>query len=73
MMTSKEAKAAAVEAAGGLSAVAKAFQISPQAVWKWELVPPDRVLALESLCRGKVSRHEMRPDIFGLPPEKETA
>jgi DNA-binding transcriptional regulator YdaS (Cro superfamily) len=68
MMTSKQAKDAAVEAAGGLSAVARAFTISPQAVWKWDAVPADRVVALEALCGGKVSRYDMRPDIFGPAP-----
>lgn len=44
--------------------------ITPQAVSQWRRVPAERVIAIEAICG--VSRHEVRPDIFG-PAPKETA
>ena len=55
----------AIEAAGGPRAVAAALGISPQAVSKWpDRLPAERVLDLERLAGGAVSRHELRPDIY---------
>lgn len=65
MMTPEQAKDAAIAAAGGVPAVAKAFRISAQAVWKWKAVPAERVLVLESMAGNRVTRFEMRPDVFG--------
>ena len=52
----------AIEKAGGASAVARAFGISPQAVGQWKRIPAERVLALEAL--SGISRHLLRPDIY---------
>ena len=40
--------------------------ISGEAVRKWESagVPPERVLAIESATDYRVSRHDLRPDIY---------
>jgi hypothetical protein len=38
-------------------------QITPQAVSQWKRVPPAWCIPLEE--KTGVSRHEMRPDIFG--------
>lgn len=56
------------ELAGGQIKVAKALEVTPQAVNLWVRtgrVPPERVLALERLSNGTISRHELRPDVFG--------
>ena len=53
----------AIDAAGGLQSLSKALGLTPQAVSQWHEIPPRRVLALEKL--SGISRHELRPDIFG--------
>ena len=63
---------------GGPSAIAKHFvddngkPIRPWAVSKWRKgVPADRVLKLEELTAGKVTRYELRPDIYGKAPRRQ--
>jgi hypothetical protein len=58
-----EARQAAVQMAGGASEVARSLGLSRQAVHCWTKVPPRHVLAVEKL--SGVSRHYLRPDIFG--------
>lgn len=61
----------AKQAIGGATALARAMtcDITPQAVWQWKKVPADRVIEVERLTG--VSRHELRPDIFGKAAKKE--
>lgn len=43
-------------------------RITPQAIAKWakvDRVPVDRCIVVESVLGGRVTRHQMRPDIFG--------
>ncbi|WP_158873964.1 transcriptional regulator [Antarcticirhabdus aurantiaca] len=54
---------AAIQAVGGHAVVADKLGISTQAVWQWSICPPVRVLPLEAL--SGVSRHRLRPDMFG--------
>ncbi len=57
----------AVEKAGGPKRVAPECGCTRQAVSKWTRVPPKHVLTVERL--SGVSRHALRPDIYGpLPP-----
>lgn len=49
--------------AGGGSALADALGIRPPAVANWTQVPAKRVLKVEELTG--ISRHELRPDVFG--------
>lgn len=57
--------------AGGAAALAKGIGgLTPQAVSQWKRAPAERVLAIETLTG--VSRHELRPDIYG-PIPKEAA
>lgn len=53
----------AIAAAGGARALSRALGIAHQAISKWERVPPLRVLEVERLTG--ISRHQLRPDIFG--------
>lgn len=53
---------------GGASALARALRITPQAVNQWQVVPPERVLEVER--HSSVSRHFLRPDVFGTSPHK---
>lgn len=52
---------------GGQAALARALGVTPQAVSQWvkgtRPVPPRHAIAIE-LATG-VSRHDLRPDIFG--------
>lgn len=59
----------AIERAGGLYEVARALGITRQAVEQWRVVPPGRCLEIEEL--SGISRHLLRPDIYG--PAKEGA
>lgn len=61
----------AKEWAGGPSALAFKLGVAPQAVSKWRIVPPRRVLEVEAL--SGVSRHMLRPDIYGAAPKERTA
>lgn len=59
-----EALDIAKKAAGGASGLAaKIGGISSQAISQWKRVPAERVLEVERATG--VSRHALRPDIFG--------
>lgn len=55
----------AIALMGGARKVAERFGLSVQAVYKWDQVPVTKVLAIEEETKGQVTRHEMRPDVFG--------
>ena len=53
---------------GSQSELARKLEISPQAVQLWiknERIPAHRCLELERLSQNRVTRYELRPDIFG--------
>jgi DNA-binding transcriptional regulator YdaS (Cro superfamily) len=56
------------ESRGRRSALAEALGISPSAISMWTAVPAERVLEIERLTG--VSRHELRPDVFGPAPQE---
>lgn len=58
---------------GGPTEAARKLNIKPNVVMMWRKrrsIPADRVLAVEAITG--VSRHEMRPDVFG-PAKTGTA
>lgn len=65
----------AIAFAGGASALSRHLRITPQAVLQWRECPPNRVLEVERITG--VSRHDLRPDIFGpasrRSPQKEAS
>ena len=58
----------AVEIVGGQSALARACGVKQGHVWYWlneaDQVPAEHVLKIEEATGGKVSRHDLRPDIY---------
>jgi DNA-binding transcriptional regulator YdaS (Cro superfamily) len=59
---------------GGASRLAKACGVKPQNITRWQrtgLVPAHHCLAVEQLTG--ISRHELRPDVFGTPEQAGAA
>ena len=57
----------AIEAAGGVSTLAGVVGVTRQAVEQWvksARVPAERVLEIERATAGRVTRHELRPDLY---------
>lgn len=66
---SREALDRAAATLGGLGRLARLLEITPQALSSWRLrgrVPATRVLEVERLTG--ISRHALRPDIYGENP-----
>jgi DNA-binding transcriptional regulator YdaS (Cro superfamily) len=65
----------ACELLGGQVKLSEAISgASPQAISQWRKrgrVPAERVLEIETATGGKVSRHDLRPDIY--PRERRKA
>lgn len=70
-----EALERAIEVAGGLSALAVAIGSTPQVVQNWRKrgVPPERCADVERATGGKVTRADLRPDLFGEVPREASA
>jgi TorA maturation chaperone TorD len=54
----------AIEAAGGIGALARALGISQPAVSNWQKIPAERVLAVEAITG--VARSQLRPDLYPM-------
>lgn len=59
-----EAVARAAELVGGATKLAELLGISRPAIYQWNRVPAERVLAIESATGGKVTRQQLRPDLY---------
>jgi DNA-binding transcriptional regulator YdaS (Cro superfamily) len=58
----------AIAIIGGTNATARALGIKPPSVSKWlrkGRAPAERCRDIEKLTKGKVTRYELRPDVFG--------
>lgn len=76
MDASREALKRAIAEAGGAKSLAEAMtqngaRITRQAVEQWDVCPPLRVLEVERL--SGVSRHDLRPDIYGSAQQASAA
>lgn len=49
--------------------IAGVCNVSPQALNCWKRIPSEHCRRLEYATGGKVTRYQMRPDIFGRGPE----
>ena len=56
-----------IESVGGITALARRLQVPVSSIACWRDIPPRHVLAIES--ETGISRHELRPDVFGPKPE----
>ncbi len=57
-----------IRLAKGQTPLAKGLGITPQAVQQWVVegqIPPGRCKAIEKFLGGRMTRAEMRPDVFG--------
>lgn len=67
----------AVKIAGGQTALADRIGVKQQNVWSWlnrvGRCPAEYVLAIESATDGEITRHQLRPDIFGETPSEVSA
>lgn len=61
----------AIDAAGGVSALAASLGISQPSVSGWTRVPSDRISAIEAATG--VTRTELRPDLFSTPGSVQSA
>lgn len=57
----------AVDAAGSASELARQLGITRAAIPQWKQIPVRRVLEIERITG--ISRHELRPDIYGPAPQ----
>lgn len=62
-----EATKRCAEMVGGLPRLAELLQIKRPSLYSWKRIPAERVLELERLT--KISRHDLRPDLY---PRDET-
>lgn len=62
--TSHSALHRAIEHAGSAAALARKIGVTPQAIYQWDRVPAERVIAIEAATGGAVSRCDLRPDIY---------
>ncbi len=62
----------AITEAGGVTALARAINVTPQAISQWDRVPAERAIAVEQATKGKVTRQQLRPDVFGADETKST-
>ena len=49
--------------------IARICGITPPAVNCWKRIPSERCIELERASEGAVTRHDMRPDVFGPAPD----
>ncbi|MEJ1422245.1 MAG: YdaS family helix-turn-helix protein [Candidatus Sedimenticola sp. (ex Thyasira tokunagai)] len=65
-----------IKEAGGASAISGYCGISKQAPGQWKEVPIKQVLKIYLGCKGGITPHQMRPDIYPDPnwiPTEEQA
>lgn len=64
----------AVQIVGGQSALAAAIGTKQQNVWWWlnkkRAVPAEFVLPIERATEGKVTKEELRPDLYPAEPSQ---
>jgi len=70
MNTKKKKKAISIT--GSQSELARRIGVRQGTLWKWlrkGVAPAEHIVAIERATNGKISRYELRPDVFGPAPE----
>lgn len=68
----------AIRIAGGQSQLARRIggKVRQGHVWKWlnrcDKVPVEAAIKIEEAVAGEVTRHDLRPDVFGPSPDEST-
>jgi len=63
----------AVSLSGSQSELARRIGVRQGTLWKWirkGIVPAEYAISIESAVKGKVTRYQLRPDVFGPAPIK---
>jgi DNA-binding transcriptional regulator YdaS (Cro superfamily) len=69
----------AVEIVGGQVELAKCLGITQQRIWNWlyrnkcQRIPAEYVLPIERATQDRVTRYELRPDLYPLEEEDQAA
>lgn len=67
----------AAEAVGGQKQLAEAINVSQSLAWQWlngrRPVAAHHCRAIETATGGAVTRHQLRPDVFGIAPAEQVA
>lgn len=70
-MTPEKALAEAARIMGGKTKLARALNVTPQALSQWTICPPKYVLKVEDavrkavkLLKHPVNKHDLRPDLY---------
>lgn len=59
-----------VDIVGSQTELARVLGVKQPSVNNWKIrsrIPAERVLEIEKIVGGQVTRYEMRPDVFGTP------
>lgn len=71
-MTPKDALYEIYDMVGSKTAVSRHCNVALPALTYWEekRIPAERAVQLEELGGGKITRHDLRPDLFGPKPRR---
>jgi DNA-binding transcriptional regulator YdaS (Cro superfamily) len=61
----------AIKEAGGPAELGRKIGTSSQAISQWQRCPAERVLQVERATEGKVTRHQLRPDLYPADEPKK--
>jgi DNA-binding transcriptional regulator YdaS (Cro superfamily) len=67
-LSPEEALNRASDLLGGRAGIARVFGISRRAAAYWTQCPAERVIGLERATGGKVTRSQLRPDLYPDEP-----
>lgn len=68
-LTPEAAYAKAIAIVGSQAELARLLKIKRQSIRAQKMCPWNRVLELEKLTGGKVTRYQLRPDIYPREPQ----